>query len=103
MTNAALYLRLLSHVKPYWRVFVLAIFGMMVTAATEPMLPALMKPLVEGTFVARDPVVMEWLPVAVVAVFALRGIASFLAAYGIGWVGTRVVNDLRNAMFAKLL
>jgi ATP-binding cassette, subfamily B, bacterial MsbA len=103
MTNAALYLRLLSHVKPYWRVFVLAIFGMMVTAATEPMLPALMKPLVEGTFVARDPVVMQWLPVAVVAVFALRGIASFFAAYGIGWVGTRVVNDLRNAMFAKLL
>ena len=103
MTNAQLYLRLLSHVKPYWRVFVLAIFGMMVTAATEPMLPALMKPLVEGTFVARDPVVMQWLPVAVVAVFALRGISSFLAAYGIGWVGTRVVNDLRNAMFAKLL
>ena len=42
MTSTELYLRLLSHVKPYWRVFALGVLGMAMVAATEPMLPALL-------------------------------------------------------------
>jgi subfamily B ATP-binding cassette protein MsbA len=103
MTQSALYLRLLSHVRPYWRVFAVGIFGMVVVAATTPALPALMKPLIEGTFIQKDPVLMQWLPVIIVALFVVRGIGSYLAAYGLSWVGTRVVTDLRNAMFGKVL
>jgi subfamily B ATP-binding cassette protein MsbA len=66
-------------------------------------LPALAKPIIEGTFVERDPVVMQWLPAAIVLLFLVRGLATFVAAYGINWVGTRLVTDLRNAMFGKLL
>ena len=103
MTNTALYLRLLRHVKPYWRVFALGILGMMVVAATEPALPALMKPLIEGTFIEKDPVLMRWLPLVIVVLFAVRGLAAYLAAYALNWVGTRLVTDLRNAMFGRLL
>ncbi|MGH8622711.1 MAG: ABC transporter ATP-binding protein, partial [Burkholderiales bacterium] len=103
MTNTALYLRLLRHVKPYWRVFLLGILGMVVYAATTPVLPALAKPLIEGTFIERDAVVMQWLPAAIILLFVVRGLSAFVAAYGINWVGTRLVTDLRNAMFAKLL
>jgi len=103
MTSTELYLRLLRHVKPYWRMFLLGILGMVVYAATTPVLPALAKPLIEGTFIERDPVVMQWLPVAIVLLFVVRGLASFVSAYGINWVGTRLVTALRNAMFAKLL
>ena len=103
MTSTELYLRLLRHVKPYWRVFVLGILGMAVVAATEPALPALMKPLIEGTFIDKDPVLMRWLPVVIVALFVVRGAAAYVAAYALNWVGTRLVTDLRNAMFAKLL
>jgi len=103
MTNTALYLRLLSHVRPYWRVFALGILGMMVVAATEPALPALMKPLIEGTFIDKDPVLMRWLPLVIVGLFAVRGLAAYLAAYALNWVGTRLVTDLRNAMFGRLL
>jgi subfamily B ATP-binding cassette protein MsbA len=103
MTNTALYLRLLSHVRPYWRVFALGILGMVMVAATEPALPALMKPLIEGTFIEKDPVLIRWMPVLIVLLFALRGAAAYVAAYSLGWVGYRLVTDLRNAMFAKLL
>jgi subfamily B ATP-binding cassette protein MsbA len=103
MSNTALYLRLLSHVKPYWRVFALGCLAMAVVAFTEPVLPALMKPLIEGTFINRDPVLIRWLPVGLVALFAIRGAAAFVAAYALGWVGNRLVTDLRNAMFARLL
>ena len=103
MTNTALYLRLLAYVRPYARVFALGILGMVIGAATEPVLPALMKPLIEGTFVEKDATVMRWIPAAIVALFVVRGLATYLATYAVGWVGTRVVADLRNAMFAKLL
>lgn len=103
MTSTELYLRLLTHVKPYWRVFALGILGMMIVAATEPVLPALMKPLIEGTFIEKDPLLIQWLPVAIVALFVVRGLAAFLAAYGLSWVGTRLVTDLRNTMFGRML
>ena len=103
MTSTELYLRLLRYVTPYWRIFALGILGMAVVAATEPALPALMKPLIEGTFIDKDPDLIRWVPVAIVALFALRGAAAYLAAYALGWVGYRLVTDLRNAMFAKLL
>src|SRR5688572_27063271 len=103
MTNTALYLRLLARVKPYRRVFALGILGMVIVAATEPVLPALMKPLIEGAFVARDEAVVQWIPFAIVGLMLVRGLAHYLANYAIGWVGSRVVTDLRSAMFAKLL
>ncbi|HKA45782.1 MAG TPA: ABC transporter transmembrane domain-containing protein, partial [Burkholderiales bacterium] len=103
MTNTALYLRLLAHVKPYARAFALGILGMVIVAATEPVLPALMKPLIEGAFIDKDVAAMHWIPVAIVGLFVVRGLATYLAIYAVGWVGTRVVADLRNAMFAKLL
>jgi len=54
MTSTGLYLRLLHYVKPYWRVFALSVLGMVIVAITEPALPALMKPLLDGTFVHKD-------------------------------------------------
>ncbi|MCC7483980.1 MAG: lipid A export permease/ATP-binding protein MsbA [Burkholderiales bacterium] len=102
MTNTALYLRLLGYVRPYRGVFAAGIAGMVIVAATEPVLPALMKPLIEGTFIDKDPAVMRWIPFAIVALFLVRGLATYLAVYATGWVGSRVVADLRNAMFARL-
>ncbi|MGH8640223.1 MAG: lipid ABC transporter permease/ATP-binding protein, partial [Burkholderiales bacterium] len=75
MTNTALYLRLLRHVKPYWHVFALGILGMAVVAATYSALPALMKPLIEGTFIEKDPDVIFWLPIVMVGLYTVQGLA----------------------------
>ncbi len=103
MTSTGLYLRLLRYVAPYWRVFALALLGMMIVAATEPALPALLKPLLDGTFVHRDETIMRWMPLVIVALFVVRGLAEYLAYYSINWVGNKVVMDLRRAMFGRLL
>jgi len=103
MTSTELYLRLLHYVAPYWRVFALALIGMVIVALTEPALPALMKPLLDGTFVRKDAALMHWMPAAILALVAVRGSAEYVASYGINWVGNRLVMDLRQAMFDKLL
>lgn len=103
MTNSQLYLRLLTYVKPYWRIFLLSIIATAVTASTDPLLPALLKPMLDGTFVNRDENIVRLVPLFVLLIFLVRGIASFVSAYAIGWVGDKVVMDLRNEMFRKLM
>ncbi|HYC49173.1 MAG TPA: lipid A export permease/ATP-binding protein MsbA [Burkholderiales bacterium] len=103
LSSLQLYLRLLRYVKPYRGVFAIAIGAMIVVAISEPALPALLKPLLDGTFVEKDEAIMRWTPLAVVAVFLVRGVADYISHYCLNWVGTRVVMDLRGAMFDKLL
>lgn len=103
MTTTQLYLRLLSYVKPYWRIFLTSIIAMAVSAATEPLLPALLKPLLDGTFVHKDDAVIRWAPALLLIIFFVRGASSFVGTYTIGWVSNKLVMDLREEMFKKLL
>jgi subfamily B ATP-binding cassette protein MsbA len=103
MSGTALYLRLVSHVRPYWRTFALGVLGIVIVAATEPALPALLKPLLDGVFVEKDEAVIRWTPVFIIGLFVLRGLAEYLAQFALNWVGNRLVMDLRGIMFRKLL
>jgi subfamily B ATP-binding cassette protein MsbA len=104
-SSRELYLRLLSYVRPYAKVFALALACMIATAATEPLFPMLMKPLLDGGFAAAGS--SAWPPIAfaaaIVGIFVLRGIFSFLSHYCMAWVADKVVLDLRAQMFARLV
>ena len=101
--SRALYLRLLGYVKPYWRMFAISIVALILTAATEPMLPALFKPLLDQGFVAKDQDFIRWIPILLLVLFLVRGVTGFISTYCMAWVGSRLVMDLRAAMFDKLM
>ena len=103
MSGTALYLRLVRHVRPYWRVFALGVFGIIIVAATEPALPALLKPLLDGVFVEKNEAVIRWMPLLILGLFVVRGLAEYVAQFALNWVGNRLVMDLRGVMFRKLL
>ena len=103
MTSSELYVRLLRYVTPYWRIFAIALLGMVIVALTEPALPALLQPLLDGTFVNRDETLVRWMPLYILGLIMVRGGAEYMGAYSINWVGNRLVMDLRSAMFDKLL
>lgn len=101
--SRVLYLRLLRYVAPYWRMFALSILTMVVVAATEPVFPALMKPLLDGSFVNKDPTTIRYIPFALVGLFLVRGVFGFISDYALSWVSNRVVLDLRGEMFRRLV
>ena len=103
MTSIQLYIRLLGYVKPYWQAFAVSIFGMAISAATEPLFPALLKPFLDGTFVHKDDMVIRWAPAIILIIFFVRGVAGYFGSYAIYWVGYKLVMDLRAEMFGKLL
>ncbi len=80
----------------------LAALGSVVGAATEPVIPALMQPLLDQGFTGSR--FKLWLiPLAVIGLFALRGVAGFVAQFALSWAAQRGVVALRMAMFDKLL
>lgn len=98
-----IYRRLLSHSFVYWKVFVVAVLGMIAVAATETALAAYMKPLMDGSFVDRDPDVIRMMPIILIGIFVVRVFAMFISMYGMSWVGRKVIMELRDEMFSRLL
>ena len=97
------YRRLLKHSMKYWKVFVVAIIGMILVAGTDTALAAYMKPLMDGSFVDRDPEIIKMMPFVLIGIFVVRVFAMFVSMYGMTWVGRKVIMELRDNMFQHLL
>ena len=97
------YKRLLAHTLPYRAGFVLALVGMIIAAATEPLFPALMKPLLDDGFVNDGGIPIWIVPTALIGIFLVRGIATFGSNYALAWVANKVLIDLRRKMFMHML
>ncbi len=98
----------LQRVKRLWPYFrdartgiVFAALATVVGALTEPMIPALLKALLDDGF--NEGRVPLWMvPLAFMGLFGLRGMASFVAQYALSYTANTGMLNLRRAMFAKL-
>jgi ATP-binding cassette, subfamily B, bacterial MsbA len=102
-TDIILYRRLLSHVVPYWRVFLVSIISMVILAATDPAIPALMQPLLNGAFIEKDPDTIAIMPFLFIGLFLIRGVTSYIGNTSLNWVANKVIMDLRIAMFERFI
>jgi subfamily B ATP-binding cassette protein MsbA len=94
--------RLFGLLAPYKARIAVALTATAITSATEPAVAALMKQLLDNGFVKTGfPV---WIaPLIVVGIFVLRGMSTFSASFLMAWVSGRLVAQLRQQMFARLL
>lgn len=102
-SDFVLYRRLIKFAFRYWRAMVLLVLGVIVGAAMEPLLPALMKPLVDQSLVGQQHQAMWVVPSLLVLVVFVRGIADYTVTYFSQYVAQRTVQDLRQALFSKEL
>ena len=98
-----LYRRLLSYALVYWKIFIISILGMIIVAAASTAFPALMQPMMDGSFVDRDPVTIKWVPFILIGIFFVRVIGAFVSSYGMSVIGRNVIRELRSEMFSRLL
>ncbi len=103
ISGKTLYMRLLKYARPHWKILLAAVFANAITAAIEPILPALFKQMLDEGFVAKNQDWLIWMPAGIMAILLLRGLAGFASSYAIAWIDTRLVQDLREAMHTKLL
>jgi len=98
-----IYKRLLGYAKRYQFYLFLGFVGMTVEALCAAYFTLLMKPIVDETIIAQNPEVQLTLPLTIVGLFLVRGIATFLTDYGMARSGRSVVRDLRTAVLRKYL
>lgn len=98
-----LYKRLLVYARPYYKALALGSLLAALSAATEPLLPALMKPMLDDGFKFGEQSPLIWLPFAVVGIFFVRGALGFASTYIMSWVQTKIVFTIRTEMFARLV
>ncbi len=99
----ALYRRLLKYAKPYYKALAVGMLLTALSAATEPLLPALLKPMLDDGFKLGADTPMIWLPFGVVGIFLLRGLLGFGATYIIAWIQNKIVYQIRADMFKHLM
>ena len=101
--DRARYLRLLAFIRPHWRVVLLAAGGTILYGLTEPLVPFVLQPLVDGGFAEGDMRTVYGLTALLFFGFMLRGAASYTATCSMNWLAQQVVYTLRGRMFAQLL
>ena len=98
--------RRLARVWPYFSAsrtgWALAVGATIVGSATEPFVPALLKPLLDRGF-QKGSLDLWLVPVTLILLFAVRGISGFVAQYALAKVTNEGLQSLRRAMFGKLL
>ena len=102
-TDMRTYGRLIKEALPYWKIAVIAMLAMTATAAMEPLLPALMAPLIDESLIGKDPSALIQIPLLIVAVFVIKGISEYVASVSSQYVAHRTVADIRSEVFGVQL
>ena len=101
--SASLYKRLFMHVLPYKSVFIAALFGMLLVAVGDTGFAWILQPLMDKGFVQRDQAYIAFIPFLLVGIAMARAIGDFIDGYCINWVSRKVIQDLRQKMFDRLI
>ncbi len=102
-SDLRLYFRLLGYIRPYWKIILFSVVGMFVSAALEPVLPALMQPLIDKSLIQRHETSLWQVPFFIIVAFVLKGFADYVANVASQTVAQKVIADLRGLIFAHQL
>lgn len=97
------YRRLMGFARPYRMLLVLAGLGMLIEAAAGGAFSKLMEPVVNETFIDRDRAKSLLLPLAIVGLFVIRGIAGYVTDMGMGKAARSIARDVRVSVLGKYL
>ncbi len=102
MTNKLLVSRLLPVIRPYGVKMIIAMFAMVMVALANAAQAYMVKHLVDDIFVNKDRFLLNVLPMALVALFTVKGIFYFTYTYMLEWVGQCVIRDLRDKIYTHI-
>jgi subfamily B ATP-binding cassette protein MsbA len=84
--------------KRWWA---LGVGAALIAALTEPLMPALVKPLLDHGF--SGGLELWMVPAAAISLFAVRGMAQFTSQYALARIANEGMHRLRKVLFARLM
>ncbi len=94
--------RILQYVKPYKKRLVIAMICMVIVASMGGAQAYMVKPLLDEIFFNRDRSMLMIVPLAILAIFLVKGIFYYSYNYLLEKVGQSIIKDLRNALYSHI-
>jgi len=94
--------RLLLLVKDQWFKLSLAMACMLVMAGANSAIPFLIKPVVDDIFINKDVRMLKLIPIAVIVIYLLLGLATYFQAYLMNYVGQNIIRRLRDSLYDRI-
>jgi len=96
------YKRLLQYVKPYWNRIFIAMVCMGILSGTTAVIAYLTKPMLDDIFIQKNVLMLKMIPLALIGVGIIKGIAEYTQAYLMAYVGLSVIRNLRDEIYSHL-
>ena len=97
------YKRLLGYTRGYWAIGLIAFVGMLADGGGLALFTGLIKPMIDNLFALKDPYLIFWMPIWIIAIFSVRSLGTFVSDYGVSYVGRHVVQAMQHEVFAVYL
>ena len=97
-----IYKRLLGYLMPYRMRLIWAAVFMLLSSAMISAQTYLVKPVIDKVIIGMDWDMGRWVPLALIIVSILKGITWYGRDYFMGYVGQKVVNDIRDQLYAHI-
>ncbi|MET3008073.1 lipid A export permease/ATP-binding protein MsbA [Stenotrophomonas koreensis] len=95
------YARLLRFAKPYRGLLAMAVVGLLIEAGAGSYFLVMMSPVTNSLVNPKD--INLWMPLAIIALFLLRGVAGYLTDIGMGKAARSIARDLRVMVLDKYM
>lgn len=97
-----LYKRLYPFVRPYWKKFLLAVACSVPVSLCSAAIAYLVKPALDDIFLKKDLQMLILVPIAILALYVIKGSFEFGFNFFLGSIGQHITNDIRNALYRHL-
>ena len=103
VSSSQVFKRLRGYLKHYKLAFFIAILGNLVFAGMDFLFVWSLEPLTDEALVKNNMSTIEAAPLFIIILLIVRGIASFISAYCMSWVGQNIVQKIQTEMAQKFV
>lgn len=97
-----IYKRLLTYLSPYTVRLAWSVVFMGITSALISLQAYIVQPVLDNVFLNKNMTLLFFLPPALMVVVILKGAAAYARDYLMGYIGQRIVNDMRDQLYSHL-
>lgn len=88
--------------KPYWKRLAISMLAMAGVGLMTGASAMIVKNILDDIFINKDEFMIRLVPLAVVIIFAIKGIFFYIQGYLMAYVGQRTVKDMRDELYSNI-
>ncbi len=97
------FFRLLKYLKPHKKNIIISLISLVIVGITSSGTAYLVKPVLDDIFINKNVHMLYLIPIVVILLYLIKGFFDFLQSYFIGYIGQRIITDIRQELFENIM